>query len=258
MVERMTECLFELMDGPPSSALARDLMVSADPLAGYVGLSEVDYLVFSGGVSEYIYQHDESNYGDLGPLLGAAIRERLREVPARLAVREPAEGIRATVIGAGEYTIQASGVTSYLSSAAMLPVHGLKVVRAPVMTDRPLRKALDAALAKFDLDRLRDGLAIALSLAEAPTYRLLRAAAQELECLVRESTDPQAPLFLVLDADVAKSLGGILKEELGLPGEIIAIDGIDVGDLDYIDIGRPIGLSESLPVTVKSLMFPRG
>ena len=64
------------------------------------------------------------------------------------------------------------------------------------------------------------------------------------------------PLYLMLDADIAKSLGGILKEELSLPGAIIAVDGIDVGDLDYVDIGRPMGVSESLPVTVKSLMFP--
>ena len=56
--------------------------------------------------------------------------------------------------------------------------------------------------------------------------------------------------------DVAKSLGGILKEELDLGGEIVAVDRIDVGDLDYVDIGRPVGTSEVLPVTVKSLMFP--
>jgi ethanolamine utilization protein EutA (predicted chaperonin) len=36
----------------------------------------------------------------------------------------------------------------------------------------------------------------------------------------------------------------------------IAIDGIAVGDLDYIDIGTPMGITEVIPVTVKSLMFP--
>ena len=64
------------------------------------------------------------------------------------------------------------------------------------------------------------------------------------------------PLFLVFDMDVAKSLGGMLKEELGIPHNVIAIDGIDVGDLDYVDIGSPMGASEVIPVTVKSLMFP--
>jgi len=45
---------------------------------------------------------------------------------------------------------------------------------------------------------------------------------------------------------VAKSLGGVLKEELKLQQEVIAVDGIDVGDLDYIDIGRPLGVSRSI------------
>jgi ethanolamine utilization protein EutA len=36
----------------------------------------------------------------------------------------------------------------------------------------------------------------------------------------------------------------------------VALDGIEVGDLEYLDIGRPVGTSEVLPVTVKSLLFP--
>jgi len=47
-----------------------------------------------------------------------------------------------------------------------------------------------------------------------------------------------------------------LKEELKVDREVIAIDGIEVGDLDYIDIGAPMGITEVIPVTVKSLMFP--
>jgi len=51
-------------------------------------------------------------------------------------------------------------------------------------------------------------------------------------------------------------LGAILKEELKVEQDVIAVDGIDVGDLDYIDIGVPLGITEVIPVTVKSLMFP--
>jgi ethanolamine utilization protein EutA len=56
--------------------------------------------------------------------------------------------------------------------------------------------------------------------------------------------------------DIAKSLGAILREELNVARDIIAIDGIEVGDLDYIDIGECLGITEVIPVTVKSLMFP--
>jgi ethanolamine utilization protein EutA len=61
---------------------------------------------------------------------------------------------------------------------------------------------------------------------------------------------------LTLDLDIAKSLGGILKEEFKVARDIIAVDGIEVGDLDYIDIGECLGITEVIPVTVKSLMFP--
>jgi ethanolamine utilization protein EutA len=207
-------------------------------------------------VSEYVYGHEETDYGDLGRELGAGIRARLKDTGVRLLVRPAHAGIRATVIGAGEYTVQASGVTSYLSDTSVLPVFGLKVVKAVIRKGQPIGPLLQASLRKFDLERMEPGLAIALALQEHPNYRLLYDVATDLAAVVQGSADPQAPLFLVVDADIAKSLGGILKEELELPSEVIAIDGIDVGDLDYIDIGRALGVSESLPVTVKSLVFP--
>lgn len=255
VVRLLVDCLFEVLEGPPRSALARDLLVT-EPLDGYPGLGGVDLVVFSGGVAEYLYGHATRDHGDLGLLLGRAIRHRLRHAGVRVLARGPGEGIRATVIGAGEYTVQASGVTSYLSDLAVLPVFGLKVVKAVVAPGRPVGAQLAAALAKFDLARFGPGLAIALALESPPSYPLLRAVAEDVAALVRGGEPPDAPLFLVVDVDIAHALGGILKEELRLPNAVIAVDGIDVGDLDYLDIGRPLGASESLPVTVKSLVFP--
>ena len=255
VVELMTRHLFELMDGEPKSALTREMLVT-EPLHDHPGLAGLDAVVFSGGVSEYVYGHETTSFGDLGLDLGAAIRARLKESGLRLLVRPAHTGIRATVIGAGEYTVQASGVTSYLSDLSVLPVFGMKVVKAVIRAGQPIGPLLQASLRKFDLERLEPGLAIALALQEQPNYRLLHGVATEIAAVARAAAEPTAPLFLVVDADIAKSLGGILKEELDVPGEVIAIDGIDVGDLDYVDIGRPLGVSESLPVTVKSLVFP--
>jgi ethanolamine utilization protein EutA len=179
-------------------------------------------------------------------LLAAAIRARLPELPP---LREPAEGIRATVIGAGEYTVQVSGNTSYISEPEVLPVHGLKVVRATE------DQSLERALAKFDLEAFTSGLALAVPVEGQPNYRSVRSLAESISALVSEA-EADIPLFLVLDADVAVSLGGILQDELHVTRPVIAIDGIDVGDLDYVDIGRPMGASQSVPVTVKSLLFP--
>ncbi len=251
----LAKLIFEVIEGGPKSQLAKELMVT-DPFKGYRGIEQIDFIVFSGGVSEHIYERDQNSYGDLGPLLAKSMREHLSRVPKRDWLRESTEGIRATVIGAGEYTIQASGSTSYISNPDALPVFGLKVVRPFIEEEESVEQAVRTALAKFDLSSYGSGLALAVSLPQQPDYQSIRNLAEGIAAVVKESNDTSATLYLTLDLDVAKSLGGVLKEELKLQQEVIAVDGIDVGDLDYVDIGRPLGVSEVIPVTVKSLMFP--
>jgi ethanolamine utilization protein EutA len=113
------------------------------------------------------------------------------------------------------------------------------------------------ALRKYDLTSFTDGIALAVSLQEPPyTYPYLRALAEAIAGLVIGAESPPTCLFLILDRDTAKTIGSILREELAFVPDIVAIDGIDLGDLNYVDIGRPMGASEVLPVTVKSLVFP--
>lgn len=250
----MAEVLFEVVQRGPLRPLTRDLLIT-EPLTALGDPAAVEHVVFSGGVSEFVYARDDRSYGDLGPLLGRAIRHQLERTGRCAALVEPAEGIRATVIGAGEYTLQVSGTTSYVSSRAALPAFGLKVVRFEPDDGPSVEAALCRALARFDLESFEPGLALAITLDRAPDYGRLRRLAEGIHRVV-EAAEHAEPLFVVLDLDLAKSLGGILKEELGLARELVAIDGIDVGDLDYVDIGRPIGILEPLPVTVKSLLFP--
>ena len=250
----MARVLFEVIKHGPVSSLATQLMVTP-PFMSY-RLDQVDHIVFSGGVSEHVYDRDRTSYGDVGPLLGKHVRNYLRKLPKKNLLREPIEGIRATVIGAGEYTVQASGTTSYISSPRVLPAFGLKVVRASLTQEQPVIEALQQSLAKFDRSALTPGLALSLSLDGQLDYKTLREVAEGVAAICNSAESSKSPVYLALDLDVAKSLGGILKEELKLDREVIAIDGIEVGDLDYIDIGEPMGITEVIPVTVKSLMFP--
>jgi ethanolamine utilization protein EutA len=250
----MAKLLLEMITQGPVSPLTKQLMVT--PSLRHYRLSHVDYIMFSGGVSEHVYDHDRTSYGDLGPLLGKTIRERLQDLPQQPVVREPTEGIRATVIGAGEYTVQASGNTSYISNPGVLPVFGLKVIQVSLTDGAAVVPSIRQALRKFDLTSFTSGLALSLSLVGQLNYQILRKVAEGIADMVRSARGTTSPLYLTLDEDVAKSLGGILKEELQLDRDLIAIDGINVGDLDYIDIGAPMGITEVIPVTVKSLMFP--
>jgi len=225
------------------------------PLVNYRGFKQFQYIVFSGGVSEHVYDRDTKTYGDIGPVLGRNMREYLKKLPKDI-LREPIEGIRATVIGAGEYTIQASGNTSFVSNLKVLPVHGLKVIQAPIREGESVSEALKQSLRKFDLIHFTSGLALSLTVSGVPDYQSVRRIAEGVAQILKDSDDQKCPLYLTLDLDIAKSLGAMLKDEFKVARDIIAIDSIEVGDLDYIDIGECLGITEVIPVTVKSLMFP--
>jgi len=132
-------------------------------------------------------------------------------------------------------------------------------VKALIDEDSDVQATIRTALAKFDLDKYKAGLALALGLEGVPNYKSIRRVAEGIAAVVNDAEDPTDPalnVFLILDMDVAKSLGGILKEELKVAPEVIAVDGIDVGDLDFIDVGNAMGVTEVIPVTIRSFMFP--
>jgi ethanolamine utilization protein EutA len=63
-------------------------------------------------------------------------------------------------------------------------------------------------------------------------------------------------LFLMIDGDVAASLGRILHDELRLAGTLISIDGIALRELDFVDVGEWLNPPGVVPVVIKSLLFP--
>jgi ethanolamine utilization protein EutA len=72
---------------------------------------------------------------------------------------------------------------------------------------------------------------------------------------MKEHVDQGHPLVLVFDADIAKLVGTIIEKEI-MPGSgIISIDGIDLRDFDFIDIGEELPEAKAVPVVIKSLIF---
>jgi ethanolamine utilization protein EutA len=220
----------------------------------------LDGLVFSGGVAEYVYGTEHRDFGDLGPSLGAALRaaERAGRLPA--PVLPAAARIRATVLGASEYTVQLSGITSYVGSAERaLPRRNL-----PVASPRyELGETIDAAgigaeirrhVARFGLAPGED-VALALHWDGPPEYQRVRALAEAVSVGVSDRLQAGAAVYVVLDGDIARTLGVILSEELGVRGDLVVLDGVVLRDFDYVDFGRVRQPSGTVPVTIKSLVF---
>jgi ethanolamine utilization protein EutA len=65
------------------------------------------------------------------------------------------------------------------------------------------------------------------------------------------------PLVLAGDGDVGGLLGIHCREELKLVNGIVSIDGLDLKEFDYIDIGAMLAESGAVAVIIKSLVFPK-
>jgi len=50
-------------------------------------------------------------------------------------------------------------------------------------------------------------------------------------------------------------VGNILKNDFDLKNDILAIDGVTLHDFDFIDLGKVLESSGTVPVTIKSLVF---
>lgn len=254
----LADCLFEVLERRPLSPLTKSLMITM-PLS-YSG--PVDKVLFSGGVSEYIYGFEERDFGDLGSLLGRNIRAWANEAPGNLALDWPTQRIRATVIGASQYTVQVSGSTIFLSGGGILPLHNLQVLAPKIEGKRigaaTVERAIRKSFQRFDLEHDSAQVALAIHWPHGPAYPLLRALTRGIISAMKKSLRQGRPLVLVFDADIAKLMGRLLAEELGEEQPIISIDGIRLQDFDFVDIGEELEHVDAVPVVIKSLLFRVG
>src|SRR5712672_1570967 len=103
------ELVAALTERPMSGPIAR--LYLTDPI---VDFGQVDGIMFSGGVGEYVYGRETRDFGDIGRRLGQAIRRRVDAGALPWPLLPAGECIRATALGASEYSVQLSGNTSYI------------------------------------------------------------------------------------------------------------------------------------------------
>jgi ethanolamine utilization protein EutA len=229
-----------------------------DPIADF---GRIDGIMFSGGVGEYVYGREDRDFGDMGRRLGRAIRSRIDAGALPWPLLPPGECIRATALGASEYGVQLSGNTSYISKPGeLLPRRNLQVLQpsyvcAESIDADKLAKAIRAHFTAFDLIEGEGEVALALRWRGAPSYERILAFAEGIRHGLATTIERRKPLYIMLDGDVAQTLGAILREELLIESEILAIDGLVLRDFDYIDLGRIRMPSFTVPVTIKSLLF---
>ncbi|HEX4780291.1 MAG TPA: ethanolamine ammonia-lyase reactivating factor EutA [Usitatibacter sp.] len=263
VTEWMADALVKALTVTPTPKPV-DALWLTDPLEPVAGIAGV---MFSGGVAEYVYGREARDFGDLGKRLGEALRKRVDAGALPYPLLPAGECIRATAIGASEYSVQLSGNTVYISNpGALLPRKNLQVLQPDVSLESDISaarvtQAIRRHFQAFDLEEGSAEVALAFRWSGPPAYVRLEALARGIVEALPVTLMEARPLFLVLDGDIAQSLGALLKEEWGVASEVLVIDGISLWDFDYVDLGRVRMPSYTVPVTIKSLVFsedPRG
>ena len=256
MVACMAERLFEVIDGTSLSTRTAALV----RLAPLRNERKPDVITFSGGVSEYIYARQEEVFGDLGSALAAAVLERVKVWGPR--IERPDEGIRATVIGASQYTIQVSGSTIFVTPLDVLPLRNVPVITPDLQLDDEaldvgrIAGAVRAALRRLDLHRGEQPVALCYRWRGSATFARLDAFCLGVAAGLAKVLDRGLPLILVGDGDVGGLIGIHCREDVRLVNPIVSIDGIVLGEFDFVDIGALLETSGAVPVVIKSLVFP--
>jgi ethanolamine utilization protein EutA len=215
-------------------------------------------ITFSGGVSEYIFSYETQDYGDIARLLAAELTGQLKERSAPLLL-DPGQRIRATVIGASQFTVQVSGKTIYLPDEGVLPVHNVPVVHVGMdlsgdFDPAGMTESIKRGTRHLDLEP-DARVAIAFSWTGDPEYARLAAAGRAILAAVAPQGKRNELLLLMIDGDIGKSLGQLLQRELDYSGPIVSVDGVQLQELDFVDVGEIISPPGVVPIVIKSLLF---
>ena len=243
-LEKLAQILNEALEmaaglRQPGGLLTRLTTAQTQPLP-LAPAEEGTVISFSGGVADCIaHTHPWDEYGDIGPILGQAIRSgRLCENAYILGTHT----IRATVIGAGCHSTQLSGSTVFYQNVTF-PLKNIPVVELDGRQQKEISRILPPLLEKQE-----GSCAVAMPGFPAPGYREVAALARQIGAALQGRE-----VLLCLQQDMAKALGQSLAAQLGPAAKILCIDRVKVGQEQYLDIGAPVG--PALPVVVKTLVM---
>lgn len=219
---------------------------------------KVQAVFFSGGVADLIYHESADTwvYGDIGVLLGRAIRES--RLFTDFQKMEPGETIRATVVGAGTYTTTISGSTITYSDD-IFPLKNIPVIKL----DEELQEACFAGETEPVIRRIQWALGqndaehfiLAMPGKRDPGYTEMKRAAASIRQIMDRVQPPGEPILLVIESDIAKAMGQMIRQQPDLKRQVVAIDSIHVEDGEYVDMGKPMMNGMVIPVVVKTLIF---
>jgi ethanolamine utilization protein EutA len=149
-----------------------------------------------------------------------------------------------------------------VTPADILPQRNVPVIAPtlPIAEDEidvaAITQAINAALKRLDLIESETPVALCFRWQGSATFQRLHAFCTGVIQGFAPLLARGLPLVLVGDGDVGGLIGIHCKEENKIENAVISIDGVELKEFDYVDIGAMIPASGAVPVVIKSLVFP--
>ncbi|HHV26753.1 MAG TPA: ethanolamine ammonia-lyase reactivating factor EutA [Tissierellia bacterium] len=254
ITNKMAEVLEEIVGIKEPSKELELLITNHDLRRDY----EIEYLSFTGGVADCISNQPDNwfQFEDAGFLLGKSIKDS--KLTKEKKILQPAETIRATVVGAGSHTTDISGSTIDVSED-VLPIKNIPILKLTEEDEKlsfdEMSKVIADKLKWFGLEDNKQLVALAIKGLKSGSFKYIQELSNSIINGMEEIINSNAPLIVIAESDMAKVLGQTLKTQLNNKKDIVCIDSIKVSDGDYIDIGKPLAEGKVVPVIVKTLLF---
>lgn len=255
LMKRTTSIIDEVLGFKPISPMLEKMLVGNDLKRNY----KIDYVIFSGGVADYIYNNESDDlfkFNDIGPLLGRCIKEC--SVISKDKIKKGSETTRATVVGAGIHTTELSGST-ITYSPGILPLRNIPILKLFGNNQEEdyeiLDKVIEQKINWYLLENEIQQLAIAFKGLKNPSFEMVQFIAKKIIKGMHKLIINNKLIIVVIENDFAKVLGQTIYRLLNGKCKIICIDSVKLDNGDYIDIGKPVADGRVVPIIIKTLVF---
>ncbi|MBV7271327.1 ethanolamine ammonia-lyase reactivating factor EutA [Clostridium sp. PL3] len=219
-----------------------------------------DGVMFSGGVAEYIYKDKDMDsdfeFSDIGKFLAKSFKKS-KLIQACKEIK-PSETIRATVVGAGTQTVNVSGSTVFID-ASMLPLRNIPVAKVvwediPDSLDEVIERIVQV-IQRYKLPTKTSPLAVSIPCPKQCSFENIEKMAKGIYHAWDASSTAENLLVVIVEKDIGKVLGQTLYRVSNGKMRFMSIDSVNIGEGDYIDVGKPISTDDVVPIIIKTLVF---
>lgn len=256
IANRMSEIIAESIGLLPSSMILAQCYTNH----GITYNNIPNMITFSGGVADCISSDlMPFEYGDMGVYLGQAIKKQ--KAFEKVVICKGQETVNATVVGAGNYSMEVSGSTVFYNRFEF-PVKSVSVYSVALCKEEDLLHFSDD-LKKCN-QRMKEGeignesknySVLSFQGIPCPTFLQIETMADAFVLAFEEEIEKDHFPILIMESDTSKVLGQALRRRIGGERKILCIDNVRCKEGDFVDIGNPIGGGKAIPVSVKTLIF---